>query len=350
MRAAGLATFGDAKDLGVTGFFEVIARLPIIWRAYRTAIRTVTDPGHRPDLAILIDYPDFNLRLARAVSRAGVPLLYFISPQIWAWRPGRMRTIAASVNHLLVILPFEKEIYRDTGLEVTYVGHPLSDLAHPGRDRSQTLSLLGLDPDRPTISLLPGSRKNELRAHFPAMLGAARRLREEFRDLQFLVPLAPTVARQTIEREITANGPWPNGAPIPVVDDRYDAIAASDAAVVASGTATLECALLGVPMVIVYRVNPLTYIVARRASSLNHAGLPNLIAGKRIVAELLQDQCAPAPIARELRAILVDPPRAAEIRAGLSTVRERLGGPGAIEKAARVAWSMIGTPHREPVA
>jgi len=341
MQAAGLDVLGDASQMGVTGVREVAARLPVIWRAYRAARRAVAARTPTIDLAILIDYPDFNLRLAPHLHARGIPILYFISPQVWAWRPGRVKRIAACVRRMLVILPFEEPFYREAGVDATFIGHPLLDLIQPDRNRRQTLSLLNLDPGRPTVTLLPGSRGNEVRSLLPVMLEAARRLRDEFRDLQFVVPVAPTIDRNLIEAAIRDAGRWSEPPPRPVQEDRYDAIAASDAAVVASGTATLECALLGVPMVITYRVNRLTFAVARRMSSVPHIGLPNLIAGRPIVPELVQGECSPERIAAALRTILTDPALARTMRENLSMVRAMLGEPGAIDRAARTAWGMI---------
>ena len=192
MREAGLTSLADASILGVTGFVEVASRFGAIWRAYRGAKSLLRNPDRRPDLAILIDYPDFNLRLAAHARAAGVPVLYFISPQVWAWRRGRVRTMAGRVDRMLVILPFEEEIYRAAGVPVTFVGHPLLDQVRTHRTRRQERARLGLDPDRPLVALLPGSRRNEIAAHLPPLLDAFDRLREEFRDLQALITVAPT--------------------------------------------------------------------------------------------------------------------------------------------------------------
>jgi len=251
---------------------------------------------------------------------------------------------------MLVILPFEETFYREAGVDVTFVGHPLLDLVRPGRTRQQTFSLLKLEPDRPTVALLPGSRGNEVRSLLSLMLAAARRLREEFRDLQFVIPVAPTIDREMLETAIRAGGRWDDPAPVLVQKDRYDAIASSDVAVVASGTATLECALLGVPMLITYRVNRLTYALARRMSSLPHMGMPNLIAGREIVPELMQGDCTSGRIASGLRSILTDPALAGTMRENLSLVRARLGEPGAIQRAARIAWGMIAERRRKAEA
>ena len=341
MQAAGLRLLGDASQMGVTGLLEVAARLPVIWRAYRAARGAAAETQRPIDLAILIDYPDFNLRLAPYLHARGIPVLYFVSPQVWAWRRGRVKLIAKCVDRMLVILPFEQAFYRAAGVDVTFVGHPLLDLVRPERNRRQALSLLKLDPARPTVALLPGSRGNEVRSLCAVMLAAARLLRDEFRDLQFVIPVAPTIDRTAIEAAVRAGGRWDAPPPLPVPEARYDAIAACDAAVVASGTATLECALLGVPMVITYRMNRLTFAMARRMSSVPHIGMPNLIAGREIVPELMQGECRPDRIAAALRELLTDPARAATMRDDLSKVRARLGEPGSIDRAARTAWGMI---------
>ena len=352
MRAAGLKSLGDAELVGVTGLIEVLGSLGAIWRAYRAAGAVLADRRSRPDLAILIDYPDFNLRLARLARRAGVPVLYFVSPQVWAWRRGRVNRLAGRVDRMLVILPFEEGIYRGVSVPVEFVGHPLLDLVRPTLTRQQALAPLGLDWRRPTVALVPGSRKNELSAHLPAMIGAAAILREEFRDLQFLLPVAPTLTRALVAEAARRAAPASAGGqnprargsdagPVLVEGDRYEALAASDGAVVASGTATLETALLGVPMVIVYRMHPLTYALARSVSEVPHIGMPNLIADERVVPELVQGECTAVRIAQEIRRILTDPGVAETMRRGLATVRARLGPPGAIERVTRAAWGMI---------
>jgi lipid-A-disaccharide synthase len=341
MRAAGLDLLGDAAVLGVTGLLEVARHFGSIWRAWRSVVGALESPRDKPDLALLIDYPDFNLRVASRARRAGVPVLYFISPQVWAWRRGRVKRMKSTVDRMLVILPFEEALYRAAGVPVSFVGHPLLDQVHAARTRSQERARLGLDKDKPLVALLPGSRRNEIAAHLPPLLDAVARLRSEFRDLQALLVVAPTTNRAEIEARLRAL-PRSSPPPLLVIDDRYEAVAASDLALVASGTATLETALLGVPMIIVYRMHPLSFALARRLSDLKQIGMPNLIASRSVVPELVQDRCTGREIAAEARAILTDPRRLESMRADLLEVRGRLGAPGAIDRVARAAWDMIG--------
>jgi lipid-A-disaccharide synthase len=348
MRAAGLESIGVAEEMGVTGLIEWLASIRVIVRAFRASCATMRSGGDKPDLVVLIDYPDFNLRLAARARRAGIPVLYFVSPQIWAWRRGRVKQIARLVDLMLVILPFEEAIYREASVPVRFVGHPLLDVVRATPSTRQILRPLGLDERSPTIALLPGSRRNEIGRHLRPMLGAARLLTSEFRDLQFVIPVAPTLKAEDLDRECRELLARPDdrgdGSRVRWAvarEGRYDVVASCDAAVVASGTATLETALLGVPMVIVYRMNALTYVLARLVSNLPHIGMPNLIAGERIVPELVQDDCTPERIAAELRRILTDPGRAAAIRRSLEIVRTRLGQPGAIERAAASAWELF---------
>jgi len=348
MRSAGLLPLGDADAMGVTGFLEVLGSAGAIWRSYRAA-RALLRSADRPDLVILIDYPDFNLRLAAHAQRARVPVLYFVSPQVWAWRRGRVRGIATNVDRMLVILPFEEEFYRRAGVPVEFVGHPLLDILAVTSTRDQVLRPLGLDPRRPTVALLPGSRRNELRAHLGVMLGAAGRLREEFRDLQFLLPIAPTLSASKVEEAIRAERTGVHDCVL-VTDGRYEALSACDAAVVASGTATVETALLQVPMVVVYRMNAITFAIARLLSHVPHVAMPNLIAGERVIPELIQGDCTPERIAAELRRILIDPQVSGSMRQALSSVRTRMGRPGAIGRVASTAWDMIRAPGREHAA
>ena len=325
--AAGGRLVDDYRDLAVTGLTEAIAKLP---RSLEARRRLVADAErHRPDALVLIDFPDFNFRLAPLVRRLGVPVVYYISPQIWAWRPKRLETIRKIADRVLVIFPFEEAIYRNAGVPVEFVGHPLIDLAAPAGDRVGFLTAHGLSPDAPTVAILPGSRPNEVSRILPALVGAAGHIAAAVPGAQFVVARAPhlddslfAVLRHTTLRAAIVEG------------DADTVLASADVALTASGTATVQAALHGTPMVIVYRVSPLTYRLLRRLVKVDAIGMVNLIAGERIVPELVQDACTADAVAREAVSMLTDPARAAAVRAGLAKVRARLGGPGASRRAA----------------
>ncbi len=294
MREAGVETLVDAAKMAVVGLVEVVAHFDVIFHAYSVLKKIIaTDP---PDLLILIDYPDFNLRIARLAKARGVKVLYYISPQVWAWRVGRVKKIGRLVDRMAVVFPFEVPFYEREGVPVSFVGHPLVDIVHPTRDHAEALASFGLDPGRPTVGLFPGSRKSEVRTLLPTILATATLLRKRFPDVQFLLPLASSLTRADL-------APWLEGAGIEVtvVEGRgYDVMQACDAIVTVSGTVTLEIALIGVPMVIIYRVSPLTYTVGKRLIRVDHIGLCNIVAGERVVQELIQHDAEPGKIAGKL--------------------------------------------------
>lgn len=282
LRAAGMETIVDAASIATMGFLEARERLGAVVRAYRTMRSLLrTDP---PDLLVLIDFAEFNLALAGVAHRRGVPVLYYISPQVWAWRRRRIRKIARRVDRLAVVFPFEAALYAGTGARAEFVGHPLLDRVRPTRPRAETLARHGLDPTKRLIALLPGSRVKEMHLILPAMADAAARLVARG-DTQCALALADTLSHADIAATM-------RGRPLPatvVEGDTYDLVHASEIALVASGTATLETALLERPMVIVYRVAPLTFALARRLVSVPFIGMPNLIAGRQVVPELVQE-------------------------------------------------------------
>lgn len=352
MRAAGVDVRVDAAATAVMGAVEVLTHLPAIRRAYRTLARLLGEV----DLAILVDYPDFNFLLARAAKRAGLPVLYYVSPQLWAWRRGRVKALRERVDHLAVILPFEAPFYEAHGVPVTYVGHPLADAPRPAGDRAAARLALGLDPALPTVALLPGSRRFEVACLLPVLLGAAGRLASERAGagrprLQFVLPLASTVPRTLLDRHL-ARSPVPvtvvEGASAAGEGAAARALAAADVACLASGTATLEAALAGTPMVIVYKVRPLTYALGRLLVRVPSIGLVNIVAGHRLVPELLQGAATPGAVAREAAALLDDRGRRAAVEAGLAEVRGRLGPPGASRRAAAIVARMLGEGGGEP--
>ena len=335
MREAGVETMLDAADLAVMGLTEVLGRAGSIVRAFNRLKRSLRE--ERPRGCVLIDFPDFNLRLARHAKKYGVPVIYYVSPQIWAWRRGRVKQIARRVSRMLVIFPFEADFYREAGVPVEYVGHPLAGAPEPRAGRAELVERFGMDPGRRTVALMPGSRRAEVRLLLPAMLRAAEILRSRHPMLQFILPLAPTLREgdvNRLKRESTV--------PVRIVRGEIDTAArASDLAVVASGTATLEVGLAGTPMIIIYRTNPLTYLVARTLVSVEMIGMANIIAGEKVAPELIQGEASPENIAGEAFRILEEPGAADSMTAGLKRVRERLGEGGGSERAARAVMEVL---------
>ena len=328
LRAAGAELLGDFSGLSVTGLLEVVHILPRTLQIYRRLVAAAK--ADRPDVFVAIDFPDFNFRLAHALGRLGVPVVYYISPQLWAWRPGRMKTMRRLADRVLVIFPFEERIYQDAGVPVEWVGHPLLDVMPPSRSKSEIATELGLDADKPIVALLPGSRRNEVGAILPDLVDAAEEIRRRLPDVQFVLARAPHVATdllQPLERL---------DPPALIVEGRADdVLAGGDVALVASGTITVQAALHECPMVVVYRLSPLTYRLGRRFVRVDTFAMANLVAGKRVVPELIQDDFTPGRVASEALEILTDPERRARMRRELAEVRKRLGTPGASARAAR---------------
>jgi lipid-A-disaccharide synthase len=335
MRAEGVELLADAADMAVVGLTEVIHKLGTILRVMHRLKASFAK--ERPDLVILIDYPDFNLPLARAARKRGIKVLYYISPQVWAWRKGRIETIRKSVDRMAVILPFEEKFYREAGMDVTFVGHPLLDEVRKKYPRAEALKRFGLKGDAITVAVLPGSRRSEVARLLPEMLGACRILTEKLSPMQFVLPLAGTLDPVFV-RDILRQFP----VTINVVrDEIYDAIAVSDAAIVASGTATLETALLETPMVVVYKVSASSYAIGRRFIRVDHISLVNIIAGRSVVPELIQDDANPERISAEVRELIVKRGKAGEMKAALAEIRGKLGTPGAAQRTARIACDML---------
>jgi lipid-A-disaccharide synthase len=339
MQEAGVRMLADAKEISVVGITEVLTHLGVITRVYAVLKRFLKN--ERPDLLVLIDFPDFNIMLGKAAKKLGIPVLYYISPQVWVWRKGRIRTIARLVKAMIVVFPFEASLYEEAGVDVRFVGHPLTDVVKSDITKDQAKSVLGLDASRRTIALLPGSRKSELTHLLPDMLAAAKILSSRFLDLQFVLPVAPTLelsfARAFVEQ---------CSVPVRLVEGRvYDVLRASDAALVTSGTATLETGLMAIPMVIVYRISAITYFIISRLvhSELKHVGLVNIVANERLVPELIQEESTPQNMADAMARILSDPDYYDRIRAGLDRVRKKLGDAGASARAATIVREMLAT-------
>ncbi|NTV15551.1 MAG: lipid-A-disaccharide synthase [Desulfobulbaceae bacterium] len=336
--AGGMEVLYDAARLAVVGLAEVFSHLGDIRAAL--AILSERLAQERPDLLILIDLPDFNLMLAKRAKRLGVPVFYYISPQVWAWRSGRVKKIRRLVDRLAVILPFEQEFYRQRGMAVDFVGHPLLDTVKTAASRAEFLARRGIVPgSRPVLGIIPGSRVSEVRTMLPIFLAAARLLAERLAPPVCLLPVAATIDDQLLaEMGLTESGLEIHA----IREDRYDLMAACDAVVAASGTVTLELAILQVPMVVAYRVKPLSYFLGRRLIRVEYASLVNLVAGREVVPELLQSRATPEKISLALQPLLDGSDRALLMREELRRVVLQLGGPGASRRAAEIALGLAG--------
>jgi len=333
LRAEGGRLLAHVGDLAVVGLLEVLRHLRQLRAVFRSVLEEVD--RQRPSVAVLVDYADFNLRLARELKRRGVRVVYYVSPQLWAWRRGRMKAIRANVAHMIVIFPFEEPLYREAGVPVSFVGHPLVDLARPATNRAAFLAAHGLDASRPVLAVLPGSRKQEVAHNLPPIAGALRLLLERKPDLQVALAVAPSLDARVFDRDL-------GGLPVTrVAGHTHALLSAASAGIVASGTATVEASLMGLPFVVVYRLSPLTYALGRPFVSVPHYAMPNLIAGREVVKELIQRDFRPDTLASEALALLDDAGRRGAVLAGLADVRERLGQPGASARAAAVVVRLL---------
>ena len=333
LKEAGVKILMDASELAVVGIIEVLSKMPNILKGLSVAKKALNTL--RPDLLILIDFPDFNLHLASFAKKLGTPVLYYISPQIWAWRSGRVRKIGQIVDHMAVILPFEEDFYRGHQIPVTFVGHPLLD-THAS---SQYKTLNRHTKDNPVIGFFPGSRNGEIARHLPIMINAARILHRKIDNVKFLISLAPEVKRTSVEGIIKKNK---TAFPFELVADSSEKVfERSTLVVAASGTVTLEAAISGTPMVIIYKVSPISYWIGRAMIQVKHIGLVNLIAGRKIVPELLQKEASPTRISDTVFEMLSDPSGLEGIQLELLNIRDLLGGPGASERVAGIALGMM---------
>lgn len=337
MVIAGVDIIEHSSQMAVVGFTEVFSRSNIILKAY-FKLRSILK-NERPDLLILIDYPGFNISLAGAAKKFGVPVLYYISPQLWAWRSGRAKKISRRVDRMAVILPFEKEFYLDMGTDmpVEYVGHPLMDQIPLDLNKDSIAKEFGINSGDTVIGLLPGSRNEEIKKLLPDMLGAAEIVSSRLENLKCILPVAPTISPDLIDR-ITVNSPLEI---ITTSKGVYPVLKVSDLAFVASGTATLETAIMGVPMIITYRISPLSFSIAKRVAKVPYAGLVNLVAGEEIAPELLQENVTPQIIADKSLEILDDIDRKTAIKDKLAVVKNSLGEPGASARTAKIAFKML---------
>jgi len=336
LEEAGVKLLAHASEIAVVGLTEVIAKLSII-RKITKELKRAMDELH-PDLMILIDFPDFNLNIvARAAKKRNIKIFYYISPQVWAWRKSRINQIKKLVDKMAVILPFEVETYAQKGFAVDYVGHPLLDMVKIDYSRDEARNKFDLPEDKTTIALLPGSRMSEVNKLLPEMIQAAAIIRRKIPDIQFVLPLADMLEEKIITDIIDRYQ-----VPVRIINGQtYDVIICADLAIVASGTATLETGLLGVPMVIIYKMSSLSYFVGRLIVDVKHIGLVNIVAGKTIVPELIQDEANAVRIAREALSILDDPERRLQIIKELQYLRAKMGSPGAANRAAKLAYDML---------
>ncbi len=337
MRAAGVEIVTDYSEVSVVGITEILSHLPSLIRAMRHLVAEAE--RRKPAFAILTDFPGFHLRLARKLKGRGIKNIYYICPQFWAWRPWRVRVVRRRFAQALCIFPFEEKFYADAGVPVKFIGHPLVGAVHASLDHQAFCREQNLDPQEKIVTILPGSRAAELRQHLPVLREACLIIHRES-PAQFVLAAAPGSNVASLREG------WPPEIPVRVVlGQTYNALAAADAAIVSSGTATIEAALLDVPMVVVYRVTPLTALLAKPLVRTPFFSMVNLIAGKRAVPELIQDDFMPARVGAEVLRLLNNQSARASLRHDLAEVRQRLGPPGAVERAADAILRLLGTEH-----
>jgi lipid-A-disaccharide synthase len=332
--AAGGRLIADFHGMSVTGLAEALSVIPRSIITLRKLIKAARE--QQPQALVVIDYPDFNFRLMRLIKKQGIPVIYYISPQLWAWRPARIKMMKRSVDRVLPIFPFEAAIYQRENIDVRFVGHPLIDLAKPRMSRDAFLRKLNLDPAKRVLALLPGSRTNELERIAPVIAQAVPAIAAHVPDLQFVVARAPNLSDGLFE-------PFGlSGVTLRIADAQTDDVLnACDAVVTASGTATVQTALHGKPMVVLYKLSPTTYRLGKGLAKVDMYAMVNLIAGRRIVVELIQDDCTPAAVAAEAVRLLNDQPYRDEMIAALDDVRRQLGGSGASDRAAEAVLDVV---------
>ena len=335
LRAAGGEVLFDIKDHGVMGLVEIIRKLPALFRL-RSDFAEVMDK-RRPDCLVTIDYPGFNMRLAKVARAKGIPVISFIAPSAWAWRKGRAKNVAKLVNKVAAIFPFEYEVYKEAGADVEFMGHPLVDIVQPTLPVAEAVAKAGKHEGRPLVLLLPGSRLQEIQRLLPSMLEAAKLMVKANPALEFVMPRAGTIPRVMLEEEINRAG-----IHVSITEgNNYDVMGVADVALAASGTVTLEAALCRLPSVIVYKTAPLTAFIVRRLLNIADIGLPNIVAGRHILPELLQEDATPAKMAAEVLHLL-EPAAHAQALADLDEVKKRLGEPGAVRRVAELTLRVAG--------
>ena len=354
MEEAGLELLFPSSDLAVVGLVEVIGHIRPILKAFGRT--TAWLRKEKPDLLILIDYPEFNLQVAGRAKKLGIPIFYYISPQVWAWRQGRVKKLRRLIDRMAVILPFEEAFFRSHGMEVSFVGHPLLDVVRAEVSKTEFCREAGLNPERPIVGLVPGSRKSEISRLFPVMAEAAKRIFQGRQDVQFVIPLAPSLDPGILEsfncpiaisfatephRQLQTDKSLNHPIIRVVKGQTYDAIAASDLILAASGTVTLEAAILGTPMVVTYKLSPITYFLANRLIKVPFVSLVNLVAKRRVVTEIIQQDVTPERLSQEALSLLRDDTGRENMIKDLKEVKNALGGSGVAERAADLAMELI---------
>ena len=336
MGAGALETGGtelvvDCRDLSVIGFVDVLLN----YHKFLKRLRILREQmqARKPDLLLLVDYPDFNLKLAETAKKLGIPVLFYVSPQVWAWRAGRVPRIGRLVSHMAVLFPFEVNIYKEHNVPVTYVGNPVVADAVSKFTVFEAREFMGLNPERPVVTILPGSRTGEISRNLPPMLQSAKIIATTLPDCQFLLPIAPTLEPSFVEQCVGTDGPSNLHY---TLNNSRDAMRAGDVALVASGTATLETALIGTPMVVMYIVNKINYAIMKRLIKIPDISLVNIVAGKRIVPEYVQHEATPTAMATDVLSLLCDDSRRSNMLAELKKVKELMGDAGASTRVAHL--------------
>lgn len=329
LRAAGGEVLFDIKEHGVMGFVEVIKKLPDLFKLRSDFARVMDE--RKPDCLVVVDYPGFNMKLAKVAHDKGIPVVSYIAPSAWAWNKGRAKNVAKIVDKVACIFPFEYDVYKEAGAPVEFVGHPLLDIVHPAMERAEAEAWVGKEPDRPLVLLMPGSRLMEIEKMLPILLEGAKLLKKQMPQVQFAMPRAGTIPMELLQSKIKASG-----LQIRITEGHnYDLFSVADLALATSGTVTLEAALCGLPSVIVYRTSALNAFIARRVINIPNIGLPNIVAGRQILPELLQEDFTPAKVANTAMELLA-PERRVQLEANLAFMKARLGEPGAVNRVAQL--------------
>lgn len=342
LQSQGTELIVDCRDLAVIGIVDVLLNYHKFLKRLRHLRRTMQ--SRKPDLLLLVDYPDFNLKLAETAKTLGIPVLFYVSPQVWAWRSGRVPRIGSLVSHMAVLFPFEVDIYRQANIPVTYVGNPVVHDATSKYSQEQARAMLGLNPDQQVVALLPGSRKGEITRHIPVMLATMQAILAKQPDTQFILPVAPTLDAAFIQQVL---GDIDASQLLLSDKDARDVMRSSDVCLVASGTATLETALIGTPMVVMYIVNAINFAIMKRLIKISDISLVNIVAGKRVVPEYLQHEAVPETLANELVSLLNDKDRREHMIGELTAVKELMGDGGASGRVAALITQL--TSERPPL-